>query len=231
MAQFIRHQTGLWVRSGIFGRQDLDVIGEIYGGSYRIEQLPKVERLLDVGAHIGIFATRYHELYPETRITCVEACRDNIACLEQNVSDFATVVHAACTYDPRPMYMANSIGPGGLATGGSVMVPVGMKAEEVVHIETWNRAHWEDRRPIPKVTVEQLMDIAGGTFGVIKLDCEGCEFSVLEHSPLDGVQAIVGEYHHGEKWHETMEKMVNNGWSCEMWNAGQNLGIFRLERR
>src|SRR5260370_29014649 len=66
---------------------DLDVVRDVYrDDEYKVRPLKlrgrgrkeREEIVFDIGAHIGAFAVLYHEIDPEARIICVEACPENL---------------------------------------------------------------------------------------------------------------------------------------------------------
>ena len=119
-------REGFWVRADNV-EQDLVVVRDIVqGDAYRTALLSgdAFNVVIDVGAHIGTFAVLWHAKNPRARIVCVEACPENIPALEKNVGAFATVIHAACTYQKRPLGLLNAVRPQCESTGGSMVVPL-----------------------------------------------------------------------------------------------------------
>jgi FkbM family methyltransferase len=229
--RFQRHE-GFWVRRGDLGGQDAVVIGEVvHGNTYRIDQLtPKKEGLVvvDVGAHIGSFAKAWHEKDPSATIVCVEACPENLPVLACNVAGFASIIHAACTYVPGRLALRNSVKAGGSATGGSIVLPL----DEIENqLQAWGAAahlYWEDRRILPKVTLEQIMGSCGvDRIDLLKLDCEGSEFSILSGCDISKIGCIVGEWH-GDSWEEFRQQRLSR-WEYVVTHgvAGSNIGSFR----
>jgi hypothetical protein len=75
--------------------------------------------------------------------------------------------------------------------------------------------------------------IVRGEISILKLDCEGAEFRLLDApcSWLDSVSVIVGEYHDRERW----EEFLNNHSRLAMWDyrevsrrEDKPIGIFHL---
>jgi hypothetical protein len=73
--------------------------------------------------------------------------------------------------------------------------------------------YWFDARPLATVTIEQLMaDHQLDHIDVLKLDCEGSEFSILENTTsLDSIGAVIGEYHGRERFLELVARKFK-GW-------------------
>jgi FkbM family methyltransferase len=223
----IRHNTGFFLHEGSYSRQDLNVWDEVVKRDcYYTHLMPTAATVADIGAHIGFFASKWKEKCPEARITCVEACPENIPILQANVP-FANVIHAACTYEPGELKLANSIQHGGKATGGSVVLPA---STVIPQDQLDSLIYWEDSRPLPKVTLHEVMERMGVRFlDLLKLDCEGSEYSILEHAPLERIAFICGEYHDCAKWDAFVSRFKDWDYGHMSRTTGQ--GIFHLRNR
>lgn len=216
--------SGLMYRDE-YSSQDVAVISEVITSDGYFTSLRGTkgegEIVVDIGAHIGSFAALWHKKNPLARIVCVEACPENIEVLTANVGDFATVLHAACSYEPGELALLNSVKANGTATGGSVVIPSGSIDTPCQHF------HWKDSRALAKVTLESIMEMLGvDHIDVLKLDCEGSEFSILENTPsLDRIGIMFGEYHGQSRWDEMRARRLK-GWDYGHMHAGGDLGIF-----
>ena len=218
-----------WVRRDNI-EQDLVVVRDVYEeDAYRTRLLsdnagPQV--VVDIGAHIGCFAKLWHRKNPQARIICVEACPENIEALQANVGDFAEIVQAACTYERETLALLNAVRPNCESTGGSVVVP---KAKlETSDLRQEGYRYWHDLRELPKVTLEDLMERFGfDQIDVLKLDCEGSEYSILGETPsLDRIRMILGEYHGQSKWNAFRDPIMP-GWEYgHMHDGGESGGLF-----
>ena len=98
------------------------------------------------------------------------------------MGEFATMIQAACTYEPGELALLNAVRPHCESTGGSTVVPADKLDDQSLHQPGYE--YWHDRRPLPKLTLEELMDQLGvDHIDLLKLDCEGSEFSILEKTP------------------------------------------------
>lgn len=226
-----QHQ-GVWCRPE-FNGQDENVVGEVVSAnSYRLDIRPTrkgmQEIVFDIGSHVGTFSREWIKKNPSARITCVEACPENLPILRANVGGFAQhVIHAACTYEPGKLLLLNSCKEGGTATGGSTVV----RAEDAKR-GTYGHLYWEDARPLTKMTLERLMEYSDvDHIDVLKLDCEGSEFSILENTTsLDRIGFICGEYHGEDRWTELVERIFKpKGWGYYVPHRAGGLGIFHLQ--
>jgi FkbM family methyltransferase len=199
-------RSGFWIRQDN-AAQDMVIVNDVFNrDSYRVNEIPlPAEVVIDVGAHIGTFALRWHRRNPNARIICVEACPENIIALKANAGTFADVVHAACTYE-QDVVLLNAVTPQCRSTGGSRLV----SAEEAKSVT--DTQYWTDHRPLPTVTLDELVDQRGlKQIDVLKLDCEGSEFSILENAKcLDQVRLVVGEFHGRERFMELIQRRFQN---------------------
>ena len=224
-----------WVRTENV-EQDLVVVQDIAEeDSYRIDEMPMPRPVVvDVGAHIGCFSKRIHDRNPLARIFAVECCPENIAALKQNVADFATVVQAAVTYQPN-VALLNAVYPACVSTGGSTVIDRDELERQVAELkcaelpgDDMPSQHWADLRPLATLTLEDLIREHGfDRIDVLKLDCEGSEFSILGETPsLDRIGLIVGEYHGKERFLELVKTRLD-GWQLRIIRDGE-LGTFWL---
>lgn len=222
-------RSGFWVRDDNV-EQDLVIVNDIWQqDAYKVGLLHPRQRqgevVVDVGAHIGCFARLWHERDPSARILCVEACPENLEALRANVGKFADVVHAACTYEPGAVGLLNTIRPECENTGGSTVVPLD---EIETAIGRPSDFFWRDRRPLSKVTLEDLMARLGVDFiDILKLDCEGSEYSILGQTPsLNRIGFVLGEYHDRGKWDRFRASRLADWDYGHMLDAGEFGGNF-----
>lgn len=206
-----------WVRRA-HRAADMVIVRDVDGrDAYRLAELRLRPRtVLDVGAHIGCFAARARRRWPAAEMACVEPNPANLPALRRNVGAFARVFACAATYSAGPVRLASTIYPGTDNTGGSHV------------IEGARSAH--DKLPIVAVeamNLEQLLaKCEWPTVDLLKLDCEGCEFSLLEHAELERIGAIVGEYHDRARFDDLLARRFA-GWEFRRLTDGQP-GLFWL---
>jgi FkbM family methyltransferase len=228
------YSRGYWVRVDN-AAQDLVVVEDIAErDSYHIDELPMPRPVIvDVGAHIGCFSKRLHERNPLARIFAVECCPENVPALEKNIGAFATVIQAALTYEA-DVALLNAVFPNCETTGGSMVVArEGVRqqlaaGELLASAADRPRQYWGDLRPLRTMTLEELLTRHGLEWiDVLKLDCEGSEFSILGHTPsLERIGLIVGEYHGRQRFHDLVRRRFAD-WPLTILKEGE-LGTFWL---
>jgi FkbM family methyltransferase len=183
----------VWVRAE-HRAPDMVIVRDIlFDDAYRLGELRLRPRtVLDVGAHIGCLALRAHQRWPGAEVVCVEPNPANMSALDANVGRFAKQVPRAATYDPGPVRLVSSIFPGSDNTGASYVLAGDKALASAEQNQTSER-----KVTVEAVTLEALIEeLDWTTIDLLKLDCEGCEFSLLERTEsLDKIGAIVGEYH------------------------------------
>lgn len=184
-------------------------------------QLPQKPYIVDVGAHIGLFTAYANHLWPDSTIECVECCPENLSILRQNVANIATIHAKAMTYEIGDIALLNTNVDGGPSTCGSEVLPVDVL---VTHVHNPNH-YWRDYRELQKITLEEVVN--GRKIDVLKLDCEGSEYSILDNATcLNQVSHIVGEWHGRAKFVELIRKRFA-GWTLRVIHDGEN-GTFHL---
>lgn len=203
-------------------RQDDVVIKDVWDRDcYRTHLVPDAQRVLDVGAHIGVFAKLWKYRNPNAQIVCVEVNKKNIPALTANVGWFAGIINAACSYE-KDLMLLDSICDTGVSTGGSRVVP--REVWEMVEEPQYERSTEE----VHLITIEEIMARYGWSdIDLLKLDCEGSEYSILEHAPIDRIRFIVGEYHGRDRWEELRRRRFSS-WDYGHMSANGDFGNFHL---
>lgn len=219
--------------------QDLDVYHEcITHDSYHTQEPELLERIqnakwiVDIGAHIGCFTAlcrsiqEQYSAFHEATFTVAECCPENLPYLRANVGHFAWIHREAVTYEKNPIFL-NSIFPGGSATGGSMIVN-----PKETYVDWQTNLYQKDNRVLRLLEFDSLIDLdepsSGCLVDVLKLDCEGSEISIMEHSQYlhSRVKFIVGEWHDKPKFFAMIERLYPD-WELTIWNDHQ-IGTFWL---
>jgi FkbM family methyltransferase len=150
---------------------------------YEFRDAGRPDVILDLGSHIGLSILWFHARFPDARIYGFEPDPASFELLKRNTDGIANVSvknvavggsrrHAEF-FSARQSWLSSLL-PSETSAGGGVTVEV---------------------QPIEQM----LEDIGSARADVLKLDVEGAEWEILEHTALDSVADIVlGELHaHG----------------------------------
>lgn len=173
--------------------------------TYHLRELPfSPETILDVGAHIGSFSAKCRALWPSASIVQVEPDPAHHSVLRRSCPSFMPV---AISYSSTEVSVTSSVTPGTGSTMGSFTT---------------------DGRGVPAVTLESILDGRGwDRCDLLKLDCEGAEYDILEHCDLSRFRHIVGEYHHQDRWDALVARRLSGCRIRILW-TGDGRGEFWL---
>jgi FkbM family methyltransferase len=159
-----------WYRGGT----DFGVMSHFYNEGYRIidGDGPKITRIVDGGANIGVETRRFAYFHPEAAIVAVEPAQSNYDVLERNVREHPSIVPIRAALWPRSAQLA--IIPGDTPEGFSVT-------------ETM-RPDW----PIcDTITVPDILERMGWSeIDIFKLDIEGAEFELFGSGSQDWIGRV-----------------------------------------
>jgi FkbM family methyltransferase len=200
----LTRMAGLWVPE-FKPEQSWVIIQDILlNDAYKTKLRPRrsgIETVVDIGANIGAFSCLWHERNPEARIVAVEVCPELIPALQENVGGYAEIIHAACTYEPEDMFLLSPFTEGGSSTGGARVVT---RAEWEAETSTHYR---KEPSALKTITLEEIMArCQWPRIDVPKLDCDGSEFSILEHCDLSRIGTIFLESHGAARFRELMAR-------------------------
>lgn len=154
-----------------------------YGMPHGTTGLGLMSTIVDVGAHVGAFAIGAKVDNPDATVVAIEALPENVELIRRNAELNAVEIdirHAAA------------------GTNGRIRYGSRMSDFEAQHYYIGGGV-WQDNPDATVIDVPtiSIIDIFGeyGTISVLKIDCEGCEWSFLDDPLVLLVDAIVGEYH------------------------------------
>lgn len=203
--------------------------GVVQEDEYRVRDLPKIDTCIDIGANIGCFARMLHAR-DASRIVCVEADPANLEILNRNVQGIASVVGAACTYEPPPLVIRSTIYRGTHNTGGSAVISPDTPDQSEHGTQPRYTLADED-----VVTIERVMDQhAFKCVDLLKLDCEGSENSILASLTAASraqIGIILGEWHDWSAFQTSVIAFDKRLWTHDFLSEpGKPFGLFRLSR-
>jgi FkbM family methyltransferase len=213
-------------------------------------QAPPVRLTIDIGANLGAITRMIKAYFPAATVYAYEAVSEYANAARANVNDLSnvSVIHAAVTGEHlylddfgdaqraaaiqmRVLKGTPAAGPGWV--GGSCVVASDSQA--VTSGAPAGYALTDEQ-----VTAVSLDDVVADVLtrehrdcvDVLKLDCEGCEHSVLGTAAMDTlsrIRFIVGEYHQIERFYCVMIARLYRTHKVNL-VGDRNLGAFFAER-
>lgn len=190
-------------------------------------------QVLDVGSHVGAFATNLATAAPKLRVECYEPSPDTAQYLRRNVErnglSERVRVHEAALSDSEGEALLDD------NSGGSVHN--GLVREDQRLVEGSDGIGQRHTVTVSTRTFDSAVREAPAAFDIVKMDCEGGEYSLVyasTPSSWDSVSRIVMEYHPvaGESWDELRSYLEGLGFGVVRHKSdGPGLGTAWLERR
>ena len=141
---------------------------------YGLEKVrPAPARVMDIGGNVGMFSLVARHRFPDATIHCYEPNPRLQSFLRAHVEPIGVKVFGEAVGD-RAGTVAMSGGSGSLY--GTVVADEGGS--------------------VPMISFDTAVERIGGNIGLLKLDCEGAEWGILENSQaFDSVAVLTMEYH------------------------------------
>lgn len=189
----MRDHCGIWIHYGMAGRHDSFIISEVIEcDCYKLDQVKhEVLLIVDVGAHIGAFSVLAHQKWPSAKIICIEPDESNIECLKKNCAEFVEIRRQALCPNAQAKIWT-PVDPG----------------------NTWSSTLQERPGCVSSVLPSFWPSQLDGVIDVLKLDCEGAEYSVMNAESLKNVRTVLGEFHDISLWNEVTSRMI--GWDIQV---------------
>ena len=221
--------AGFWCHADRV-EQDWTVIEDVFvRDCYKtalLKDLPSYRVAVDVGAHIGTFSRLWASRVPGAKIIALECAPENLEPLKRNAGDMATVLHAACVGElSGPLELLNAFTPPGQSrsTGGSMLVAAGTQGPN-----NEDKQYRREALACERLTLKQVMArFELDHIDLLKLDCEGSEYAILDGAPLETIRFILGEYHGHDRWEEFRAKHFA-GWDYGHMSRNGEFGNFHL---
>jgi FkbM family methyltransferase len=203
-----------------------------------------IKTVVDVGANVGDITLLFREVFPEARIFGFEAVEEyyRVAAQRTERLEGIKLFNQAMTAQhrfaddlgeqPHPDCAVLAIlkglpaaGPGW--SGGSLVV----QAEQAGRLET--PGYTVSDQTVSAVTLAEFMRREGlEEIDILKMDCEGCEHSVLgcaDTDTLRRVRFITGEYHGISRFNRVMRQRLFQTHKVNL-VGDRDLGCFFAER-
>lgn len=166
-----------WVRIVRHGHETEfpDLIDVLLDDSYGLGRIKQANTIVDIGANIGLFSALARLRFPNATIQAYEPNPDTFRMAEQNLKGIATIYNSGvwATDGVARIHMRGSS-------------PLG---NQVIPDEGGN---------VSLVSFQTVLARAGGAIDLLKVDCEGAEWTFMNDPELfRAVGAIRMEYHLG----------------------------------
>jgi FkbM family methyltransferase len=137
------------------------------------KRLPAIKTVVDIGANRGLFTLAARQNFPGATITCYEPNRELESILNFNAAALeATVFYEAVTKEHCTVTL------------------------DITSSDLHTRARPATGGQIPGTAFKTLVARAGGKIDILKMDCEGAEWDLLEDTASwANIHAITMEYH------------------------------------
>jgi FkbM family methyltransferase len=152
-------------------------LGHLWGDDpYRLAVLPRnLATVLDVGANVGFFAILARHYFPTATIHCYEPAPAIFPILQRHTEGLRVIAYQAG--------VSNNDGSASLVSQDQAP-------------SLYNRVALDAEGAIQLISFKNAIDRLGETVDLLKLDCEGGEWSIVEdRESLRRVKHVAMEYH------------------------------------
>jgi FkbM family methyltransferase len=173
--QIVINKVNVTIRSPNDGGSVTDFIGVFLHDGYALERITSmadpVRSIVDIGANVGWFSLAARATNPSAQIAAYEPNREVIPFLEGHTERLNIRI------------FAEAVG----AKEGFVSLTSGVPSNQVRVV-----GHGE----VPKVSLRTVLERAGGTIDILKIDCEGAEWEMFDdQEPWRNIEWVTMEYH------------------------------------
>ncbi|HVX51512.1 MAG TPA: FkbM family methyltransferase [Chitinophagaceae bacterium] len=163
-------------------------LDDVYGLYFFKKHMPSIKRIVDIGANQGLFTVAASNVFP-SRIHAYEPNPSLINRLKFNTHDF----DVSC--------FSEAVG----LTEGAIKMEEG---KDSLHGKTILSYAGD----IPQVSLQKVIARMNGSIDLLKLDCEGAEWEILQDAAsLSKVKAITMEYHtDNSRNHDAIKIILTN---------------------
>ena len=162
------------VPAGESDRQQWEFNHLYHDDPYRLADLPRgLKTILDVGGNIGFFAMIARHYFPRALIHCYEPDKEVFQLLTKNTDGLGVVAYNSGI---------------SLADGSGYIVKGDCSLSTSINTRT--------KGSTPLISIRTAVDRLGSTIDLLKLDCEGAEWDILQDTAtLRRVRYLAMEYH------------------------------------
>jgi len=152
-----------------------DFISIFLDDDYGLDLLKEqdIKNIIDVGSNIGFFSLASRMAFPASKIHAYEP--------NQNLSRYLNSYSDSLKIENYPEAVGKKHG---------------LVELELMGDSNQSRIQYSDKGSIPMISINEAIDRIGGNAHLLKMDCEGSEWEILqERQSLGSVRNITLEYH------------------------------------
>jgi FkbM family methyltransferase len=164
----------------------------------------KPKTIVNIGGGAGAFALRARKQWPTVKVISYEPLPSNVARMRANLdAAWAEVIPCAVRAEagPQGMYMGDMFVTGSFNKG--------------------------NRQTINRITVDCVAAADLPSCDLLKIDTEGVEVEILAHANLDGINAILLEYHNRADAETIQKQLAAAGFDC-LYDSDANAAVGQL---
>ncbi len=188
------------------------LIGIVLNDTYGLRRFENLGNIVDIGANIGIFSIHAATLFPQAKILAYEPCCETFNNLEKNVNSFNIQVY--------PYAVGQQAGKVNLSVEGDLTA---------CYVADNNSSYLKSSQVCDMISFQEIVDQLDGKIELLKLDCEGSEYEIIQSPSFNCVEYVVGEFHTCEQGYPDygVELLKQKGFTIEQWfpfpdgNAGE----------
>jgi len=178
------------------------LIGIVLNDTYGLKQFQNLGNIVDIGANIGIFSIHAATLFPQAKIIAYEPCSETFANLKKNVNPFNIQVY--------PYAVGQQSGKVHLSVEGDLTA---------CYVTQNSSSSINSSQMCDMISFEGIVDQMGRKIELLKLDCEGSEYEIMQSPSFNCVQYVVGEFHTCAQGNPNygLELLKQKGFTIEQW--------------
>jgi FkbM family methyltransferase len=162
-------------------------LGEIYAGDcYKLRGLENVRTIVDIGANIGLFSMIARHHFPHARIDAYEPNPGLREIIHHHLELLQVTIYQEAV---------------GLADTRASMIPANGSLHHLVKTDP--------QGDVTVAGVRTVLDRIGGTIDLLKMDCEGGEWEILQSDEfMRSVRTLTMEYHPREPQVPVLNELI-----------------------
>lgn len=179
------------------------LMGIVLNDCYGLKRFKYIENIVDIGANIGIFALQAATMFPQVKIYAYEPCQEALPDLEKNLQQLNVEIYP-------------------YAVGG-ISKKVNLNFQEdltACSLETQGESYPGKSQECYMIAFDEITAKLGGKIGLLKLDCEGSEYEIIQSASFEKVKYVVGEFHTCKNGNPEMglELLKEKGFIIDNWD-------------